>query len=106
VRSVALYQKGVLICILLYFGAIVGQFFLAQQLVLLLRFGVLLIALTAMVFVFLLATKVYGLGLGVVLGLLALIPCFGLIILLIVNGKATSVLRQNGYTVGLLGARL
>ena len=35
--------------------------------------------------------KVYSTGLGIVLGLLTLIPCVGLIVLLIVNGKATSV---------------
>ncbi|HJT35258.1 MAG TPA: hypothetical protein VJ783_24750 [Pirellulales bacterium] len=106
VRSVAIYQKGIMVCILLYLIAILGQFFLPQQLILFLRLGVLLIGLTGMVFVFLLATKVYGAGLGILAGLLTLIPCVGLIVLLTVNGKATHVLRQNGYTVGLLGAKL
>ena len=57
-------------------------------------------------FVFLLATKVYGTGLGILLGLLTFIPCIGLLVLLIVNGKATRVLKENGFKVGLLGANL
>lgn len=56
--------------------------------------------------VFLLAVKLYGTALGIVLGILSLIPLIGLLVLLGVNGKATSVLRANGVKVGLLGARL
>lgn len=110
VRSVAFYQKGILVCILLYLLSVVGQISLVlaglPPLILLLRLATLLVALTGMVFVFLLATKVYGAGRGILLGLLTLIPCLGLIMLLIVNGKATRVLQQNGYKVGLLGAKL
>lgn len=106
VRSVATYQKGILVCILLYLCAVVAQFFVPEQVRLLLGLGVLLVGVAGTVFVFLLATKVYGVGLGILLGLVTLIPCVGLITLLIVNGKATNVLRQNGYKVGLLGAKL
>jgi len=42
----------------------------------------------------------------VLLGILTLIPCIGLIVLLVVNGKATGILKQNGIKVGLLGANL
>lgn len=52
------------------------------------------------------AVKVYGVGLGILLGVLSLAPCISLIVLLLVNGKATSVLRQNGIKVGLMGADL
>jgi hypothetical protein len=38
------------------------------------------------------------------MGILALLPCFGLLVLLIINGKATSILRANNIKVGLLGA--
>lgn len=106
VRSVALYQKGILVCILLYLCAFAVQFLLPPELRLVLGLGILLDGLVGTVFVFLLSTKVYGVGLGVLFGLLTLIPCLGLIMLLIINGKATSVLRQNGYKVGLLGARV
>jgi hypothetical protein len=36
--------------------------------------------------------------------ILSLIPFFGMIFLLIVNGRATRVLRRNNIRVGLLGA--
>jgi len=39
-------------------------------------------------------------------GLLTLIPCINQITLLIVDGKATAVLEQNGISVGFLGADL
>lgn len=106
VRSVALYQRGILVCILLYLCAVVAHFFIPRELWAVIQAGILLLALAGTVFVFLLATKVYGVGLGILLGLLAMIPCFGLVMLLVINGKATSVLRQNGYRVGLLGAKM
>ena len=52
-----------------------------------------------------LALAIYGTALGIILGILTLIPLVGLIILLIVNGKATNLLREDGIHVGLLGAR-
>lgn len=106
VRSVALYQRGVMVCILLYLLAIGAQTFAPERYGLLLAIGGVSIGLAGAVFVFLLAIKVYGVGVGVVLGLLTLVPCLGLFVLLVVNGKATTVMRENGYTVGLLGGRL
>jgi hypothetical protein len=105
-RSVAVYQKGLLVCILIYLLAVAGQFALPEQLRPLVGLGVLAVGLVGAVFVFLLAVKVYGTGFGVLLGILTLVPCLGLLALLSVNGKATTVLRQNGIKVGLLGANL
>jgi len=105
-RSVAVYQKGILVCILIYLIAVIVQFALPVELQLFIALGVLALGITATVFVFLLATKVYSMGIGVLLGILTLIPCIGLIVLLIVNGKATGILKQNGIKVGLLGADL
>lgn len=42
---------------------------------------------------------------GGLLGALAFIPCLGLIPMLVINGKAATILEQNGVRVGLLGAR-
>ncbi len=110
VRAVAVYQKGILICILVYLLAIVGQLagrlVLPRPLFLLVAFLAIGAGLAGMVFVFLLSTKVFGVVLGILLGLLTLVPCLGLLVLLIINGKATNVLRQNGHRVRLLGARL
>lgn len=109
VRSVAVYQKGILVCILLQILGYVAYVALALvplEMRLLAQLAILGASITGTVFVFLLAIKVYGAGLGGVLGLLALIPCAGLIVLLVVNGKATNILQRNGYHVGLMGANL
>lgn len=105
-RNVAMYQKGILVCILIYLLAVIFQFAVPAQLRLLLGVGVLVLGLAGTVFVFLLAMKVYSVGVGILLGILTFIPCIGLLVLLMVNGKATSILKQNGIRVGLLGANL
>ena len=105
-RSVAVYQKGILVCILIYLIAVFGQFVLPAELRLFLGIGILVLGLAGTIFVFLLAMKVYNVALGILLGILALIPCIGLLVLLMVNGKATAILKQNGIKVGLMGANL
>ena len=105
-RSVAKFQKGILVCILFQLVAIIGQLALPPEIRLLISIAVLVVGIVSSVFVFMLAIKVYGTALGVLLGVLSLVPCIGLIVLLIVNGKATGVLKQNGIKVGLLGANL
>jgi hypothetical protein len=105
-RKVATYQKGVLVCILIQIAAVVAQFVIPPELLLFVSLASLVVSLAGTVFVLLLAVNLYSTGLGVVLGILALVPCVGLIVLLSVNGKATRVLRQNGIQVGLLGADL
>ncbi len=103
-REVAKYQRGIIFCILFYLFAVVAQFLLPPELRLFLAIGALGLGIVSTVFVFLLAIKVYNVGLGVFLGILTLVPCIGLIVLLTVNGKATAILKANGIRVGLLGA--
>jgi predicted Zn finger-like uncharacterized protein len=105
-QAIATYQKAVLVCILVYIIAVVAQFALPANLRLFLGIAALGVSLAAAVFVFLLATKVYSTGLGIVLAILTLLPCIGLITLLIINSKATSTLNRNGVHVGFLGAKL
>ncbi len=105
-RKVAQYQKAILVCILVYLLAVFGQFLLPPQLRPLLGVGVIIVGLVSTVFVFMLALKVYSTGTGIILGILALVPCLGLIILLVINSKATKILTQNGIKVGLLGANV
>jgi len=114
-RKVAKYQKGVILSLLatilsaVAVGGLRGAVADAPNLVLgililvmaLVYFGA---AIAGTVFVFLLALKVYGTGAGVLFGIAALIPCVGLLALLRINAKATSVLKQNGIRVGFLGA--
>jgi len=104
--KVAKYQKGILVCILVYILAVAGQFALPPQIRPLVGLGVLVVGLIAAVFTILLAMKTHGTGLGIILGVLCLVPILGLLILLLVNQKATTVLQLNGIKVGLLGANL
>jgi len=103
---VAQSQKGIIICILVQLVTFVFQFALPIEIRPILGLGFFGVGVVGTVFVFMLAIRVYGTGMGIFLGILALIPCIGLIVLLTVNGKATSVLRQNGIKVGFLGANL
>lgn len=104
-RKVATYQKGVLYCILLQLLSIVPRMVAPPEIVLIAGLASLAIILAGVVFVFLLATTVYSTLVGVLLAIVALVPCLGLVALLIVNSKATTVLRRHGIKVGLMGAK-
>lgn len=105
-RDVAKYQKGIIFCILVYPCALFGQLALPAGIRLTVVAVVMLItALAGTVCFFQLAIRVYSVGIGVLLGVLTFIPCVGMIVLLVINGKATSILRQNGVQVGLFGAK-
>ena len=103
-RAVATRQRMVIFCILVYIVLAVTQVLVPREVQPFVALALLAVAITAAVFVFMLALTVYTTGTGILLGILTLIPCVGLIVLLIINGKATSVLRAHGLKVGLLGA--
>jgi hypothetical protein len=103
-KEIASQQRAIMLCILAYIVAVICQFALPQNLRLFVGLAVMAVGVIAAVFIFMLAIKLYGTGVGILLGILTLIPCIGLIVLLIVNGKATNILRENGVKVGLLGA--
>ncbi len=106
VRGVAVCQKGILVCILLNLLCIFALVALPPFFRPVLAVGMCCICVAGFVFVIRLAMKVYSPAFGVLLGILTLVPTFGLFILLLVNGKATSILRANGHRVGLMGAKL
>jgi len=64
----------------------------------------LITGLAATVFAFLLTKKISNVGMAILVLLLSLVPCAGLIPLLVVNGIATNRLRNAGINVGFLGA--
>jgi hypothetical protein len=103
-RAIASNQRAIILCILGYLCLIPVMVLVPDEKRILVAIPVGLLGLTATVFVFLLATKVYNTGVGVMFGILTLFPCIGLIMLLVINGKATSVLKENGVHVGFLGA--
>lgn len=103
-RSVARYQRAIMLCILAYMGAGPLQIFLPREAAIVTAIVLLGAIVGGTVFVFLLSTKVYGTVQGILFALFTLIPCLGLLALLRINAKATAVLRDNGIKVGLLGA--
>jgi hypothetical protein len=106
VLSVARFQKGVLVCVLVYLVSILGQLLLPPDVGMFLAVVVLFVAVVGAVFVFLLSLKLFGTGLGILFGIFTLVPIVGVFVLMGINGKATRVLRANGIKVGLLGAKL
>jgi hypothetical protein len=121
--NVAFYQKGVLICILLYAIPVVCQmavlyyffpsspippapFWVFMGFEIMIGLGVLAVMLAGVILVILLAMKVYGPGPGTLLALLTFFPFTTWLVLLFVSMGATRVLRRNGIKVGLLGADL
>jgi hypothetical protein len=63
------------------------------------------IAITAAIFVFTLAVKVYSTAVGVFMGILTLVPVIGLLALVILNQKAITVLKDGGVRMGFMGAK-
>jgi hypothetical protein len=113
VRQVAVAQKAILICILIYLGVVIlnicagiAKFQVPPIVSGIVGLVILGVILVGAVFTFILAIRVHNVGLGILFGILALVPCVGFLVLLGINSKATGVLRANGYHVGLLGADL
>ena len=102
-KEIAGLQKAIMACIVIYLLTIPIVFFVPESFRIFTAIGYGLIALVATILVFALAVKVNGPGMGIVFGFLTFIPCIGLITLLVINGKATAVLQENGYSVGLFG---
>jgi hypothetical protein len=105
-KTVAVAQKSIIVCILLYLCLIVARFFVPYQYNLYLLICLLVVGLISTVSVFVLAMKVYSVVQGFLVGILTMVPCLGLLLLLLVNQKATRILKDNGHEVGLLGADL
>ena len=114
VQRIAIYQKGIIVALaanlgLQFFVIIIGipgaQSEVAAFAVLGLVGVLIATVLLALVFTFLLARSLHGTGIGVMLALTQFVPCVSLIVLLVLNAKATSVLRKSGLIVGLFGAK-
>jgi hypothetical protein len=106
-RRVARYQQWVLYALLVNIAFNVGTIALRGQdnaVVALAILGVaLVIIVLTMVSIALLASELYNVGIAVLCAILMIVPCISLITLLVVNGKATTFLQQNGIKVGFMG---
>jgi|AP45_3_1055517.scaffolds.fasta_scaffold107579_2 hypothetical protein len=115
-KRIANNQRQMLICIvLLILFAIAGAYDRAagddsifnHELYDIPAIGYGVVNFAAFIFVILLAANVYNSTIvGVINGLLCLIPCVGIIVLLIINQRATRSLRANGIKVGFMGAKM
>ena len=73
--------------------------------------GVVYVAMTAIsvlqvISMYWLGRAVYSPAAGCLMSILAFMPCLGYAALLIANSKATQILRDHGFHVGLMGASL
>jgi hypothetical protein len=113
VKDIATYQRGVILCILaeVIFGitfAGIREAAVLPEMVLLIG-GIaayVIIAVIALVLIFQLASRVYSSTAAGLLAVVVLIPCLGLLALLVINVQATTILQANGVRVGFLGARM
>ncbi|REK30605.1 MAG: hypothetical protein DWQ42_01570 [Planctomycetota bacterium] len=108
-RAIARYQRGIIQVILAYLvlgicAAVIGP----QIPVVLLaaRVLALVVVFVGLIFVVLLASKVYSLGVSILFAVLSIVPCLNLLVLLVLSSKATAELRENNIHVGFLGARM
>ncbi len=101
IEQVASAQKLIIYAILAYFAAAVVRVLLGPV-------GLLVAvaaALTGLLGAYRLCTGLgYAMATRVLLMVLMCVPLVSLIVLLVLNGKATRRLRDAGYRVGLLGA--
>lgn len=105
IRNVAKYQKGILYCILANFACAALLFVLPESLFFLVGLLYIVVWIASLVFMIALSASVYNVLFTILFVLLLFIPLLGLIALLIVNQKATSILNKAGVKVGLLGAK-
>ena len=106
-KKIATQQRTIMFCILGEIILMIALMSLAKTspfVAMACALGYWAVVITAVVFIFMLSITLYNTGTGVVLGILVLIPVVGLIVLLVVNGKATKTLREHGIKVGLMGA--
>ena len=115
IKQIAQEQKNLMYCILFYLAASIGSGVLNASagpgprnqspiIGLIVGLVALVAIIAAVVFVIRLAAKLYSTGTAIVYGILTIIPCVGLIIMLVVNGAATKLLKENGIKVGFMGA--
>lgn len=103
-RTIASRQKMLIYCILGYILCTIAVFFVPEDIKPFVGIPALVMTMAAAAFVFMLAMEIHGPGMGVLFGFLTLIPCMGLLILVILNQQAVAVLTRHGISVGFMGA--
>jgi predicted RNA-binding Zn-ribbon protein involved in translation (DUF1610 family) len=115
-KTIAAVQRNLMTCILIQIVTFIGLFVLRSMvaqshdpllslLLLCDSIALIVVAIGGVVCTFILAMRLYSTGVGILLGVLSMVPYLGFLILLMVNQKATAHLREHGYEVGLMGAK-
>ena len=109
-KQIAQYQRGLILSVL---GQIVGIILsgagnASHAPVLQLLAGLLMIVagIAGLVFVVLVALRLYSTASAIMLAIAMFIPCVSLIVLLSLNGAVTKRLREHGINVGFFGANM
>jgi hypothetical protein len=105
--GIAKAQRGLMLCILGYLVSLLLLFALGQMESPLIAVpGLLLLAssLGGLVFLIMLTYRLSGTVLAIVVGLCFLIPLVGLLLMVLMSGKASRILKKAGFKIGLLGA--
>jgi hypothetical protein len=102
-------QRMINLIVLIYFGTGVASSAVGgNDAILPVRIVVGIVALAVIVagavFAVRMASALHGTGIAVLCAILLLVPCVGLLTLLVLNSQATKVLKNAGLHVGLLGA--
>ena len=106
-RAIAVNQKGVLWCILGGFAAgVTATVMKDSPLAIFAGLAYIGVVIASVVYVYRLAAALHGTTAGVVLALLTLVPCLGLVVLLVLSQQAIGRLQTAGIKVGLMGADL
>jgi hypothetical protein len=107
-RRVAKYQRAVIFAVLVnvILNVVFGATREASPAVWLILMALALVVVgISMASIALLANELYGVGRAVLCGLLVVVPCVGIITLLIVNQSATRFLQAQGIKVGFMGVK-
>ena len=94
-RIIAIYQKWLLFCLLIYIVAIISFGVLLEENWGKYRLVILVLQLVATALTSWLAMRIFGTGYGLIVGLLTLIPILGLIVMFIISRKVTNILRSH-----------
>lgn len=105
--GIAKAQRGLMLCILGYLVSLLLLFPLGhKESGLVILAGLLLLAssLGGLLFLILLTHRLSGTLVAVIVGVGFLIPLVGLLLMVLMSGKASRMLKQAGFKVGLLGS--
>jgi hypothetical protein len=116
-KQIASHHRGIQVSVLLILACWIGMVVITVAVgkntdpaMILVRMSVVAVAFGAglglAIYAFLLARQLYSTGTAILLAIVMLVPCMNVLIALFVSQRASQLLKDNGYEVGLLGAKM